>query len=112
MPVSSHPRGLQTATISPQTLNPNGQTLLHPQTHTLTGGAVFINTGYAGGAYFIFVGNPSIVKIWIAGHSVVLGNRPGRGINLTYHGALALRKKVGTQLLSALSPNRLNPSSF
>jgi hypothetical protein len=102
----------------------------HPKQHTHTGGAVFINTGYAGGAFF-FEGNPSIVKvgffrgwgggfrmdkkdqptmprdfsienhrrcyfcpqIWIAGHSVVLGNPVGQGINTTYHGALALRKK-------------------
>ena len=61
--------------------------------NTHAGGAVFINTGYAGGAYIAFAGNPSIVKIWIAGHSVKLGNPPGRGINTTYHGALALRKK-------------------
>lgn len=51
------------------------------------GGAVFINTGYAGGAYFIFRGNPTITQIWVAGHPVYLGN-------LTYSGALALRSGV------------------
>jgi hypothetical protein len=56
-------------------------------TPTQTGGAVFINTGYAGGAYFIFRGNPTISKIWVAGHPVYLGNS-------TYSGALALRSGV------------------
>lgn len=52
-----------------------------------TGGAVFVNTGYAGGAYFIFKGNPSLVKIWVAGHAVYLRNQ-------TYHGAFVTRKHL------------------
>jgi hypothetical protein len=59
----------------------------HPPNHH-AGGAVFIKTGYQGGAYFLFTGNPTLAQIWVAGHSVDLRT------NGTFSGALALRSGV------------------